>query len=149
VKSGIPPNDSSAPGYFTPYSSPAVRYPDGTYGMDSWPIAHELEKRYPTPALYLDNLIVVQVRDHILKFMMPLLAHLLPSVPSLLNERSATYFKETRGKIFGVELEQMAKEATEEGWVNAEAPAREMGDWLRKNGGPYFLGETGEYRKYT
>ena len=114
--------------------------------MDSWPIAHKLEKRYPTPALHLDNTVVVQVRDHILNFMMPLLAHLLPGVPDLLNERSATYFKETRGKIFGVELDQMAKGATEEGWVNAKAPARQMGDWLRENGGPYCLGETGEYR---
>jgi hypothetical protein len=39
--------------------------------------------------------------------------------------------------------------ATEEGWASAEAPAREMGDWLRKNGGPYFLGETGEYMLYV
>ena len=52
----IPPNPKDAPGYFADYSSPCLQYSDGTYQMDSWPIAHELEKRYPEPSL--------QVRQH-------------------------------------------------------------------------------------
>jgi hypothetical protein len=50
--------------------------------MDTWLLAHELEKRYPTPALHLDHPIVVQVRDQIMKFMMPPLVHLMPGVPA-------------------------------------------------------------------
>jgi hypothetical protein len=114
--------------------------------MDSWPIAHELEKRYPSPSLHLDNPIVVQVRDHIAEIMKPLIGFTIPNVPVvLLNKRSADYFYETRKKRFGMPLDEVAKTmATQENWESAKAPAKQAGDWLRKNGGPFFLGETGK-----
>lgn len=72
--------------------------------------------------------------------------HLIPKVPSLLPKRSAEYFYETREKLFGAPLQEVERErATEECWEKAKAPAKEFGDLLRKNGGPFFLGETGEY----
>ena len=148
-RSGIPPNDKNAPGYFKDYSSPAIRYPDGTYGMDSWPIAQELERRYPSPSLHLDDPIVVQIRDHVAKLMGPLVPHFIPKVPSLLPKRSADFFYETREKMFGAPLQEVEKNgATEECWEKAKEPAKEAGDLLRKNGGPFFLGETGEQTDY-
>jgi hypothetical protein len=144
--SGIPPNDSSAPGYFAAYSSPAIKYADGTYGMDSWPIAHELEKRYPSPSLHLDHPIVVRVRDHIAKVRTPLEPHLIPRVPdAFLNPVSAEYFNRTREEKYGMPLSELERtKATDEGWELAKAPAKEAGDWLREHGGPFFLGETGK-----
>jgi glutathione S-transferase len=143
LASGIPPNPKDAPGYFTDYSAPAIQYADGTREQDSWPIAHQLEKTYPSPSLHLDDPIVLQIRDHIANLMMPLMAHFIPRVPLILPKPSADYFDETRAKLFGAPLSEIAKTATEEGWEKAAVAAKEAGDLLRKNGGPFFLGETG------
>ncbi|KAH7397119.1 hypothetical protein BKA66DRAFT_594405 [Pyrenochaeta sp. MPI-SDFR-AT-0127] len=140
---GLPPNDKTAPGYTTDYSSPAVKYDDGSYGMDSWLIAHELEKRYPTPSLHLDDPIVIQIRDHVSKLIDPLVPHFIPKIPSLLCEPSAEYFHRARKEVFGAPLQELERlGANEKCWENAMMPAKEAGDLLRKNGGPFFLGET-------
>jgi hypothetical protein len=143
---GIPPNPKDAPGYFADYTSPAIKHANSTYQMDSWPIAFELEKQHPSPSLHLDDPIVEKIRDHIPKLMGPLRPLLIPQVPVvLLNKPSADYFFETREKMFGKPLDQVEKDANaEECWEEAKAPAKEAGDLLRKNGGPYFLGQTGK-----
>jgi glutathione S-transferase len=148
--SGIPPNDPEAPGYFAPYSSPAIQFADGSRMQDSWPIAHELEKRYPSPSLHLDDPIVVQVRDQVVEMMTPLRGVFIPKVPTvLLNKRSADYFNETREKAFGMPLPEVEKQmATDEQWEKARAPAEKAGEWLRKYGGPFFLGETVSYADF-
>ena len=141
----IPPNPKDAPGYFADYSSPAIRYADGSYQMDSWPIAHSLEKQYPTPSLHLDDPIVVKIRDHVVEIMAPIRALVIPRVPLLLNERSAEYFYETRKKAFGKSLEQVEKEAdVDECLEKIKGPVQEAGNLLRQHGGPFFLGETGK-----
>ncbi|KAF2032582.1 glutathione S-transferas-like protein [Setomelanomma holmii] len=147
---GIPPNDSTAPGYFAAYSSPAIKYADGTYGMDSWPIAHELERQYPEPSLRLDNPINARVRDHIAKLRTPLEPHLIPRVPVVfLNPESAEYFYRTREAKYGIPLPELERtKATEDAWEAAKGPAKEVGDWLRENGGPFFLGQTVSYADF-
>ncbi|CAO2650788.1 Nn.00g020800.m01.CDS01 [Neocucurbitaria sp. VM-36] len=146
---GLPPNDKNAPGYFADYSSPAIRYPDGTYGMDSWLIAQELEKRYPSPSLHFHNPIAVQAQGHVDKLKEALILHLIPKVPSLLNKPSADYYYETREKSFGAPLQEVErKSATEECWENAKGPAKEAGDLLRQNGGPFFSGESVSYADF-
>ncbi|KAH9865450.1 hypothetical protein J1614_009034 [Plenodomus biglobosus] len=145
---GIPPNPKDTPGYATDYTSPAVRYPDGTFDMDSWRIAHALETRYPEPSLHLDDPIVVQVRDSIAGLFVPLRPHLIPKVPSVLSERSAEYFYRTRKERFGVALQDVAKGAGEANWEAARGPAKVMGDLLRRNGGPFFLGEKVSYADF-
>ena len=143
---GIPPNPEDAPGRFSDYSIPAIKYADGSYQMDSWPIAHSLEKQYPNPSLHLDDPIVLKIRDHIGLMMRPIVPLVIPKVPRvLLNKPSADYFYETREKSFGKHLDQVEKDAdVEQCWEAAKAPAKETGDLLRKNGGPFFLGETGK-----
>lgn len=143
---GLAPNDPNAPGYFADYTSPAIRYDDGTYMMDSWKIAHELEKRYPSPSLHLDDPVVGQVMETLGKIFPPLRPHIIPKVPRvLLNERSAEYFERTRKESFGMPLAQVEAEmATEESWEKAKQPIKDIADLLKKNGGPYFLGKTGK-----
>ncbi|CBX92527.1 hypothetical protein IAQ61_006078 [Plenodomus lingam] len=142
---GIPPNPKSTPGYAADYTSPAVRYADGTYGMDSWPIAHTLETQYPEPSLHLEDPIVVQVRDAIMQLFVPLRAHLIPKVPGVLSERSQEYFYRTRRERFGRPLQEVGAEAGEAEWETARKPAEMMGDMLRRNGGPFFLGDKVSY----
>jgi glutathione S-transferase len=145
----LPPHPRDAPGYFADYSSPCLQYPDGTFQMDSWPIAHELEKRYPEPSLHLDDPIILKIRDHIPKIVGPIVPHLIPKVVHLLNKPSQDFFLETREKMFGKPLAQVEKEgATEECWERAKAPAKEAGDLLRAHGGPFFLGPTVSYADF-
>lgn len=136
---GIPPHDDHNPAY----TSPAIQFDDGTYAMDSMKIAHELEKRYPSPSLHLDNPVVANFS--LKKFQEPMIPHVVPKVPGMLNERSAEYMHRTREVKFGMPLSQVAKEkATEERWEEAREGAKEVADMLKKSGGPYILGETGE-----
>lgn len=149
--SGLPPNPKDAPGYFNDYSIPAIRYADGTYQMDSWPIAHELEKRYPSPSLHLDDPVTIKIRDQISSILGPVFTQLLPIVPTILPERSQEYFYRTREADFGKSLAEVHKEAianAEEGWKKAEGPLREVADLLKKHGGPFFLGETASYADF-
>ncbi|KAF2746428.1 hypothetical protein M011DRAFT_425067 [Sporormia fimetaria CBS 119925] len=161
---GIPPNDKNEPGYFKDYTSPAVGFDDGTYVMESWKIAQgklntsifniqsnsqflELEKRYPTPSLHLDDPIVPKIRDFIGEIFTPLRAEILPKIPrNLLSEVSAEYFETDRAKLFGMPLSQLEKEkGGDEAWEKAKKPAKEAGDMLREHGGPFFLGEKVTY----
>ncbi|KAL6703278.1 hypothetical protein ACN47E_010066 [Coniothyrium glycines] len=145
---GIPPNPKDAPGYFADYSSPAIKYDDGTLAMDSWPIALELEKRYPSPSLHLDNPIVLHMRDHTALMMRPIFNRLAARIPLILPERSAEYFHETREKIFGKSVEQLEAEAKESDWASILDEVKRTGDLLRKNDGPFFLGETVSYADF-
>jgi hypothetical protein len=116
-----------------------------TDGMDSWPIAHALEKQYPSPSLHLDDPIVVTIHDRITELRNALVPTVLPKVPVvLLNQVSADYFYRTRQEHFGMSFEELEKSKTaDECLEEAKEPAKEIGDLLRKHGGPYFLCETG------
>jgi hypothetical protein len=131
------------PGYSKDYTSPAVKYPDGSYQMESWIIAHELEKRYPSPALELDDPIVVQMRDHIFKVIAPLYSHAAPKVVAVLNKPSAEYYYKINKEMVDATLQEEEKGTTSDYWEAARGPAKEAGDVIRKSGGPFFLGETG------
>lgn len=119
--------------------------------MDSWPIAHELEKRYPNPSLHLDDPVTVTIRNQINKILGPLFMQLLPNVPNLLPERSQKYFYETREAALGKPLPEVQREAlanAEEGWAAAEQPLKEAADLLNKHDGPFFLGQTVSYADF-
>jgi hypothetical protein len=111
--------------------------------MESWTIAHELEKRYPSPALELDDPIVVQMRDHVFKIIAPLYSHAAPKVVAVLNKPSAEYYYKANKEMIDTTLQEEEKGTTSDYWEAARGPAKEAGDVVRKNGGPFFLGETG------
>ncbi|KAK7193595.1 hypothetical protein DPSP01_000144 [Paraphaeosphaeria sporulosa] len=140
---GLPPNDPNDPGYFSDYTSPAIRYSDGTFSMESWHIVHALDKQYPTPSLHLEDPIVEKVRNS--SMLGPIVKHLMPKVPNLLSSVSSEYFYTTRESMFGKPLQQVEAEATEEQWEDMKVNAKEIGDLLREKGGPFFLGETVSY----
>lgn len=148
---GLPPNSKDAPGYFTDYSIPAIKYEDGTYGMDSWPIAQELEKRYPSPSLHLDNPVTVKMRDQISQILDPIFLQFLPGVPDIVPERSQEFFNRTRQEMIGKPLSEVHKEAianAEKGWKRIQEPLKEVADLLKKHGGPFFLGENVSYADF-
>jgi glutathione S-transferase len=148
---GLGPNPKDAPGYWTDYSIPAITYEDGTSQMDSWPIAHELEKRYPSPSLHLDDPITVKIRDLIGSILNPVILQFLPYVPDHLPERSREWFYESRNAAFGKPISEVHKEAlanADEGWKQCYEPLKEAADLLKKHDGPFFLGQTVSYADF-
>ncbi|KAJ4301908.1 hypothetical protein N0V90_004004 [Kalmusia sp. IMI 367209] len=113
--------------------------------MDSWKIAKELEERYPTPSLHLNDPIVARFRE--IPIVKPILAHLVPKVPrNLLNKISADYFYLTREERYKMPLDQLEREkAKEENWEEMKSVAKNIGDLLREKEGPFLLGETLSY----
>ena len=112
--------------------------------MDSWPIAHELEKRYPTPSLHLDDPVVVQMRDHLVKIIIPVYPHVAANVSKVMNEPSAEYHLKANKEIIEAGSQNGDKPSASDCWENSREPAKMAGDLIRKNGGPFFLGETGK-----
>ena len=119
--------------------------------MDSWPIAHELEKRYPSPSLHLDDPITVKIRDLISPILNPVIMQFLPYVPDHLPERSRGWFYESRNAAFGKPIQEVHKEAlanADEGWKQCYEVLKQAADLLKKQDGPFFLGQTVSYADF-
>lgn len=97
---------------------------------------------HPNPPLKIESPHLSQVEDLILKLQLatrPLWMPLLPT--NLLNDHSRTYFEETRKERIGMPLSEYGqKEGGEKCWENAEPVARELGNLLKSNGGPFIDG---------
>ena len=114
--------------------------------MDSRKIATELERRYPSPPLHLDSPVLPKIEALIPKILAAMRGAILPKIPgALLNPPSVEYFERTRAERFGKPLAQVARESSEEkAWMDVEPVLKEIGSFLRAEGGPFVLGETGE-----
>ena len=140
---GLAPNTEGAS-----YTSPAIVLPDGRPFMDSRIIAAELENLHPSPSLHLNSPVLPQVEALMLKTVsLPLRGVIMPKIPkNLLNPPSAEYFERTRAKRFGCPLSELEKKTSEdEAWKNAEPAIYELAELLKKQSGPFFLGETVSY----
>ena len=123
-----------------------VRFPDGTYIMDSKPIAAKLEELHPEPSLHLDWDKLPKVVEHVGNIASTTRPIWMPIIPKILSERSAEHFFRTRKEWFGKSLEEMSKtEGREvERWEKIKPDAKAIGDLIRESGGPYFKGRTRE-----
>jgi len=143
---GIPPNKKGAE-----YTIPAVRFADGTYLMDSFPIAGALDMAYPTPSLHLDwekLQDVVEKTQQLSEITAPWWKAKVSR--NLLLPRSAEYFSRARQQRYNMPLEQLEKEfGTEERWIEAKPIAVELGVILRASGGPYYQGSTPSHADFV
>ncbi|KAK5674606.1 hypothetical protein LTS10_012607 [Elasticomyces elasticus] len=141
---GCPPNPPGT--NYVDYSSPAARFPDGTFVMDSLRIAHALEKLQPEPSLHLDNGYVDRVFKTIMATHGALAPNAVVRLPiKVLRPASQEYFRTTRGKRFGMSLEELAKsdKAGETAWKAAELHLNELKAILAEHSdGPYVMGKT-------
>ena len=129
------------------YTIPTVKFADGSYLMDSKPIAIELEKQHPSPSLKLDEPALAEI-EALMPQVWPQLAPIfMPQIPpKLLNEESAVYFEETRHKRFGMPLSQLGKEkGGEKAWAAAKEPLEALAKAVKANGGPFVLGKERKY----
>ena len=145
----ITPNDGTAAN--TDYSSPACKMPDGSYVMDSRNIGVALDELQPEPSLHMDSGYVDRALGAVDKIRLNLGPIGMPRVPDLLNERSAEYFRETRGKRFGMPLAELAKSdrVGENAWKSAEPGLQELRTILNENEGPYVLGKEPSFADFA
>ncbi|QSS59918.1 hypothetical protein I7I51_04714 [Histoplasma capsulatum] len=139
----VPPLPGST--NYLPYPLPAIAHPatlahptanpNGVIN-DSWSIALHLDGAFPFPA-----------PDH---------PTLFPSIPALLDERGAAYFRRTREEMFGVTLEAMAgdKRGVEQAWESVEADVEVARQMLLRGregprGGPFFEGAEAGYADFV
>lgn len=119
--------------------------------MDSRKIVDVLENEHPSPSLHLDSPILKKVEELLRGCIMPLGAVYKPRVPRyLLNPSSVEYFERTRAADLGMSLSQFEKEkGGDSAWKAAEPKWKELGDLLKAEGGPFFMGKTGKHMGKT
>ncbi|KEY66741.1 hypothetical protein S7711_06787 [Stachybotrys chartarum IBT 7711] len=139
---GVPPGADEK----TPYTIPAVRFPDGTFAMDSKAIYPEIERRYPSPAypsVPSDDAATQQTYQFTSACLSALAPVVLPIIPrSILSEYSAEYFQRTRKQWFGMSLDELeAQKGGDDAWARSKESFGQAAALLKKNGGPFLLGQ--------
>ncbi|KAK0631353.1 hypothetical protein B0T14DRAFT_2045 [Immersiella caudata] len=144
-------------GHITPpwkepiYTVPTVRFPDGTYIMDSRRIAEAIDERYPSPPIQLESKYYAWFEKNYSALMTDLQGVYMPLIPArLLNEASVPYWYETRSEDVGMPLDQLAKEqGGHVAWGLVEPLLKEVVGMLKENGdGPFFLGKEVSYADF-
>ena len=111
--------------------------------MESKAIASRLERDYPSPSLHLDSPELKEVEQLIPKVQEPLRGVFMPLVPNLLSERSTEYFERTRAALVGKPLQEYAQtNGGEKAWIEALPGIKSIGELIKKEGGPFVMGET-------
>ncbi|KAK0657927.1 hypothetical protein B0T16DRAFT_402762 [Cercophora newfieldiana] len=133
------------------YTIPTVRFPDGTYLMDSKRIAEAINERYPNPPLRIESKHYTWLEKNYGRLMTDFEGVYLPNIPRrLLSEASQPYWYRTREEDVGMSLDQLEKErGGEVAWGLVEPLLKEVAGMLRENGeGPYFLGKEVSYADF-
>lgn len=130
------------------FTVPTVKLPDGTYIMDSWAIAQELDKQHPSPSVHLDSPLhqkYVNLLNQVFPKIRPEITEYIPS--RLLNEVNFDYWHVTRTERVGMPLAQYAKEnGGEKAYKGASPYLQEITAMLKENKtGPFFMGDTISY----
>ncbi|KAJ4146500.1 hypothetical protein NW754_001965 [Fusarium falciforme] len=134
------------------WTIPTVKFPDGTYLMDSRKIVERVEKEHPEPSIHLDSPTLAKLEEIMPRIMGPLRPIYFTTVPErLLNEESVPYWHETRSKLAGMPLDQLNKEkGGQVAWDAAKPIIAEVEALLKENSeGPFFLGKTPSYADFV
>ena len=151
---GISPHDPSTAA-ITPYTVPAVQFPDGKCVMESAAIALELNNRYQQADLIIADEMLSTLQRVIRGGVMINLSFaclFLPGISTnLLNPPSEEYTAARCRKWFGKSVEDLAKDSDpEKGWGAVEPHLKELGQLLKeKDGGPFLLGEKVSYADFV
>ncbi|KAI1181333.1 putative glutathione S-transferase [Nemania sp. FL0916] len=130
------------------YTVPTIKLPDGKYIMDSWLIAEELEKLYPTPSLHVDSPLRARYIPLLQQAFIPLRPEILKKVPGdLLKPVNWEFWQRTRSESVGEPLAQwLEKEYGPKMWTAAAPAMQEITALLKENdGGPFFEGAEVSY----
>ena len=92
--SGIPPNPE---GSFAKYTAPVVKFPDGSYVMESSDIVKKLEAECPEPSLRLDDALQQKAQDVSNQVIFPMVAFIFSRVHSdIITDEEKGWFRNDR-----------------------------------------------------
>lgn len=152
--SGIPPNPE---GSFAKYTAPVVRFPDGSYVMESGDIAQKLDVTSPEPSLRLDDALQKQAQDVCNQLIFPMVAFIFSRVHSeIITDEEKAWFRndrETRARAMlkrdSITLEEWDREAGGMSAIKGCEPGMEqMSKFLKEHkqdDGPFILGRKACY----
>ena len=133
------------------YTIPTVKFPDGSYLMQSRPIAEAINERYPEPRIELQPAIVDKLVQTMSKIMGPIQPIYFTVIPKrILNKASHEYWYRTRETSAGMPLDQFVREkGGDVAWDASEPHIREVTAMLKENSeGPFFEGKTVTYADF-
>lgn len=137
------------------YTLPAIHDPStGKYISDSLAVAQYLETTYPTtPKLFPDNTLGLQtafIYAHRHQ-MANMWQFIYAPECSMLNPRSAEYFRRTREQMFGRSLENLVPQGDqgEAEWAKFRAGLGRVDGWYAKTGGPFLLGNVASWADFV
>ncbi|KAK6355089.1 hypothetical protein TWF696_004213 [Orbilia brochopaga] len=139
-------------GGLMPYTLPMLRVtttsadgsePEVKYLTDSADIAKYINDEHPEPFMDFDSDINTEAVDFLTNTLRdPYCGVVLCEIPDILPERSAAYVHETRPIWMGMPIADFKKKKIAEGaWENLETGIEKLRELLRRNGGPFLLGE--------
>ncbi|KAE9371002.1 hypothetical protein N431DRAFT_376340 [Stipitochalara longipes BDJ] len=143
----VPPNPPGA----MPYTIPTLRFPDGAYIMDSKAIVQRLERDKPSPSLHIDSPILPEVEHLVSKIMTTLRGVWMPALhANLLNDRSKKHFVQVSEQKYQKPFDQVLQEiGGEEAWIEVLPSIHQLGEIIKKNEGPFVMGETPSYADFV
>ncbi|EKJ78558.1 hypothetical protein NXS19_000930 [Fusarium pseudograminearum] len=133
------------------WTIPTVKFPDGTYIMDSAKILERVEKDYPEPSVHKDSPVLAKLFEIMPNIMGALRPIYFTHVPKhILNENSVPYWQETRSEAAGEPLDELYKRDGEKAWDKAKPHVQDVEALLKENSeGPFFLGKTPSYADFV
>ncbi|KAK3950142.1 hypothetical protein QBC32DRAFT_326372 [Pseudoneurospora amorphoporcata] len=140
------------------YTIPTIKFPDGTYVMDSKEIAQALEERYPSPqypSLHLDSPVLAKLEPLVNPGLLgKVVGIFVPGVAKrVLAPASADYFIKTREEAFGMKLDELEKTQGGVGVYTDKIAGqlREVTSLLNetKDKGPFFEGDKVTYADFV
>ncbi|KAI1328937.1 putative glutathione S-transferase [Xylariaceae sp. FL0255] len=135
------------------YTIPAVKFPDGTYMMESFDIATRIEKEHPEPPLHLDAPIFDRLRPLTMGGQSAIRPIVMTQVyKRLLKESNWEYWKKTRFASIDMPIEQYEKEFASDDtpYKNAAPHFSKISELLHEDeSGPFFMGKTVCYTDFV
>lgn len=93
-----------------PYTIPTVRFPDGTWVMDSKKIAEAIEARYPSPSANLQSPYQAKMEQLVSPMILTLFGLVIKEIPdNLLNKSSEDYWNKHRAERVGMPVDKFAE----------------------------------------
>lgn len=131
------------------YTLPVIHDPNtGATVSDSVVIAEYLEKTYPnTPKVFPNETHGLQLAYLKTPLLAPATAIVLPQTHKILNPPSEVFFRATREKTFGRQMEDVPPRGEERvaTWKQVEDNFAKVAQLYEKEGGPFMMGRTLSY----
>ncbi|TFK52681.1 hypothetical protein OE88DRAFT_1627746 [Heliocybe sulcata] len=134
------------------YTLPTIYDPKTKKAIsDSQEIAEYLDATYPsTPLLFPKGTLALQIafqEAFTTAALLNLFAPLLQESVTVLNEKSAVYFRQTRETTYGKKLEEFSPYGAvrDEHWAKTKTGFSTVAGWIKKSGGTFVMGDTPSY----